>query len=176
MMHVVVDTNVILVANSAHADVSPDCVEACVDRLESLMKNGKVVIDDNYRILGEYQRKISPVKNKGPGDVFVRWLLKNSANIRHVEQVTLTEPTFEVFDEFPDTALQLKVDAADRKFLATAAAHPLQPPVWQATDSKWLDWWMPLKAAGVSIEFLCPEDLCRFYGRKFPHRSVPPLP
>lgn len=175
-MLAVVDTNVIHVANGKHADVSLDCVDTCIERLQFLMKNGKVVIDDAYRILGEYQKKISPVKNKGPGDVFVRWLLQNSANTRHVEQVTLTEPTSEVFDEFPDSGLQPKVDAADRKFLAVAAAHPVQPPVWQATDSKWLDWWRPLKAAGVTIEFLCPEDVCRFYAKKFPHRVVPRLP
>ena len=46
MMRAVVDTNVVLVANGSHADVSPDCVIACIDRLESLMKNGRVVIDD----------------------------------------------------------------------------------------------------------------------------------
>ncbi len=175
-MRAVVDTNVILVANGKHADVSPACVQTCIARLVSLKENGKVVIDDAYRILGEYQNKTSPMKSKGPGDVFVRWLLQNSANIRHVEQVTLTEPIIDVFDEFPDSALQLHVDAADRKFLATAAAHPLLPPVWQATDSKWLDWWSQLNATGVSIEFLCPEEVCRFYAKKFPHRAVPPLP
>jgi hypothetical protein len=175
-MHVVVDTNVILVANGSHADVSPDCVIACIDRLEKLMKTGKVVIDDAHRILNEYQNKTSPIKNKRPGDVFVMWLLRNSANIRHVEQVTLTEPAPELFDDFPDQVLQPAVDAPDRKFLAAAAAHPKHPNVWQATDSKWLDWWQPLKAAGVTVEFLCPDDVCSFYKQKFPERDLPPLP
>jgi len=176
MMRAVVDTNVVLVANGSHADVSPDCVDACIDRLETLMKNGRVVIDDAYRILGEYQNKTSPMKNKGPGDAFVRWLLRNSANTRHVEQVALTEPAENVFNEFPDAALQATIDPPDRKFLAAAAAHPSRPPVWQATDSKWLNWWQPLKAAGVSVEFLCPDDVCRFYARKFPGQAIPPLP
>ena len=176
MMRAVVDTNVVLVANGSHADVSPGCVIACIDRLESLMKNGRVVIDDAYRILGEYLNKTSPMKNKGPGDVFVRWLLKNNTNPRHVEQVALTEPTTDMFNEFPGAALQTAIDPPDRKFLATAAAHPNRPTVWQASDSEWLDWWQSLKAAGVTVEFLCPDDVCRFYASKFPGRAVPPLP
>ena len=66
MMRAVVDTNVVLVANGSHPDVSPDCVIACVDRLQQLMKSGRVVVDDSYRILEEYQHKTSPVKNKRP--------------------------------------------------------------------------------------------------------------
>lgn len=175
-MHVVVDTNVILVANGSHADVSPDCVIECVDRLERLMKTGTVVIDDAHRILNEYQNKTTPIQNKRPGDVFVMWLLRNSANITRVERVSLTERAPEMFDEFPDQALQPTVDAPDRKFLAAAGVHVERPNVWQATDSKWLDWWQPLSAAGVTVEFLCGNDVCAFYKKKFPDRLVPPLP
>lgn len=175
-MHVVVDTNVILVANGSHADASPDCVIECIDRLERLMKTGRVVIDDAHRILNEYLNKTTPIRNKRPGDVFVLWLLRNSANTKHVERVTLTELAPELFDEFPDPVLQPAVDASDRKFLAAAGAHPKHPNVWQATDSKWLYWWQALKAAGVTVEFLCPSDVCRVYKKKFPERDIPPLP
>ena len=176
MKHVVVDTNVVVVANGSHADVSPDCVIRCVDRLQALMKKGKVVIDDAHRILKEYERNTSSRRGKGPGDVFVLWLLRNKANIRHVRQVPLTEPTPDTFDEFPDAVLQPSIDPPDRKFLAVAAAHPGRAAVWHATDSKWLDWWQPLKAAGVTVDFLCPEDVCRFYASKFPDRDLPALP
>jgi hypothetical protein len=175
-MRAVVDTNVVLVANDAHEDVSPDCVIACIDRLQELMKRGTVVIDDAYRILAEYQHKTTPMKNKRAGDVFVLWLLKNSANSRHVEQVALQEPVPDTFDEFPDAELQAVIDPPDRKFLATAAAHRARPPVWQATDCKWLDWWPRLQATGVTVDFLCEADLCRFYTRKFPDRPLPARP
>jgi hypothetical protein len=159
---VVVDTNVVLVANRAHADVSPDCVIECIDRLQAPMRTGKVVIDDAYRVLKEYQHRTSP--------------MKNSANTRHVGQVALTGQSPDVFAEFPDAALQASVDPSDRKFLATAVAHPARPTARQAADSKWLDWWQPLKAAGVTVEFLCPDDVCRYYAGKFPDRDMPPLP
>lgn len=178
MMRAVVDTNVVLVANGSHPDVSPDCVIACVDRLQQLMKSGRVVVDDSYRILEEYQHKTSPVKNKRPGDVFLLWVLKNIANGRCVERVALIEVAPDCFDGFPDAALQPQVDAPDRKFLAVAAAaaRPDLPPVWQAADCKWLDWWPQLKAAGVTVEFLCEADVCRFYAKKFPKKPVPQLP
>ena len=72
MRIVVVDTNVILVANNAHAEVSPECVIDCVNRLTELMKSGVLVLDDGYRILREYQKKTSPRKGKGVGDMFVQ--------------------------------------------------------------------------------------------------------
>lgn len=175
-MHVVVDTNVILVANGSHQEASPECVIECIDRLQQLVKTGKVVIDDAYRILNEYQKKTSPFKGPRVGDTFVKWVLNNQANTKHVEQVTLSEAQPELFDEFPDPGLQPAVDASDRKFLATAGAHAMRPSVWQATDTKWLDWWQALKAAGITIEFLCPDDVCKVYKKKFPKREIPPLP
>ena len=51
----VIDTSVLLVASLRHEDVSPDCVMACVQCLEKIMQEGRVALDDAYRILGEYQ-------------------------------------------------------------------------------------------------------------------------
>ena len=52
-----IDTNVLLVANGQHVDVSPECVEECIHRLKAIEKSGVIVIDDGYRILGEYLHK-----------------------------------------------------------------------------------------------------------------------
>ena len=35
-MRAVIDTNVLLVANDQHADVSPECVAECVQRLQAI--------------------------------------------------------------------------------------------------------------------------------------------
>ena len=58
----VVDTNVILVANGQHPEVSPACVTTCVLALQSVMNSGKLVLDDGFRILLEYQNKTQPKK------------------------------------------------------------------------------------------------------------------
>lgn len=176
-MIAVVDTNVLLIANNQHDDVSPECIEECVRRLQSLQARGIVVIDDDYRILGEYAQKTSTSPPKGVGDVFLKWLLRNAGNSRRVHVVPITEGAArDEFEEFPDPALQSQFDPSDRKFAAVANAHPDKPPVWQGADSKWLDWWRCLQNYGVVVEFLCPADACRFYRRKFPGLPVPPLP
>lgn len=176
MMRAVIDTNVLLVANGQHADVSPDCVAECVRRLQTIQQSGIAVIDDGYRILGEYQHKTSLNPPKGVGDVFLKWLLRQAGKPMRVEQVPLTETAENCFAEFPDPGLEASFDAPDRKFTAVAHAHPAKPPIWQAADCKWLDWWSALQAKGVRVEFLCPVDACGFYQKKFPNKPVPELP
>lgn len=97
----VIDTNVILAANNAHDDISMDCRIACVETLQDIMRNGAVVIDNDYLILKEYQRQMNPGRQKGPGDVFLKWLLQNSANPARCHRVTLTQLGEHEYVEFP---------------------------------------------------------------------------
>lgn len=175
-MRAVIDTNVLLVANEQHEDVSPDCVAACVRRLINMQANGITVIDDAFLILREYQNKTRIKPPKGVGDVFLKWLLRNLSDPQRVEQVTVTEIAENLFAEFPDADLQPDFDAPDRKFAAVAHAHPDKPVILQAADCKWLDWWPALQAKGVEVDFLCPDDACRFYEKKFPKQAAPVLP
>lgn len=176
MMKAVIDTNVLLVANQQHEGVSPNCIVECTRQLISIQQTGVTVIDDGYRILGEYQNKTHPNQPKGPGDVFLKWLLRNTANPRHVELVRITETADSEFAEFPDQKLQPAFDPPDRKFAAVANAHPEKPPIWQAADCKWVDWWSRLKAQGISVEFLCTNDASNFYKKKFPEKPLPVFP
>ena len=173
----VVDTNVINVANGSHGEVSPECVIACVERLNELMKFGVLVLDDRNRILLEYQKKTSPRSAKGVGDLFVQWALRHQYQVNRVQQVSITEHAPDRYVEFPDDlALESNFDPSDRKFAAVAHAHADKPTIWQAADCKWLDWWPALKACGVEVDFLCGSDVCRFYAKKFPGKPIPPLP
>ena len=176
MSAAVIDTNVLLVANGSHADVSSACQAECVRRLLAQQQSGITIIDDGYRILSEYQNKTKPNQPKGVGDAFLKWLLQNQGNTKRVHRVTITEIGHGKYHEFPDADLQTRFDPSDRKFAAVANAHPDKPPVWQAADCKWLDWWPALQTGGVNVEFLCPEDVCRVYRRKFPKRPAPTLP
>jgi hypothetical protein len=173
-MKAVIDTNVLLVANNQHDQVSEDCVIACVRRLQLLQRSGVVVIDDGYRIVGEYHRKTSLKPAKGVGDKFLKWMLQHSGTSK-VEQVPLNETEENHFAEFPDPALEQLFDPSDRKFAAVAHAHPEKPTIWQAADCKWLDWWPALRARGVEVDFLCPE-ICTVYRKKFPDKPAAQLP
>ena len=175
-MKAVIDTNVLLVANGQHPDVSPACVAACVQRLQAMQAEGVTVIDSGHRILEEYLHKTQANRPKGVGDLFLKWLLRQTANPQRVEQVALTETGEHTFAEFPDAALQARFDPSDRKFAAVAHAHPDKPPIWEAADCKWLAWWPQLAAHGVKVEFLCRADVQRFYASKFPNQPMPGLP
>lgn len=173
---VVVDTNVLYVAEGLHHDVSPACVLSCVQRLQSVMRNCTVVVDDRFRVLNEYQHKLDAKRGKGPGAVFLKWLSQNLRNGRYVAQVAITDAPDGCFAEFPVAALQKEFDPSDRKFAAIANAHAAKPPILQATDSKWLMWKTQLAAEGITVEFLCPDDICGFFKAKFPGEDIPALP
>ncbi|HNJ85363.1 MAG TPA: hypothetical protein PKU92_02110, partial [Agitococcus sp.] len=84
MNKLVIDTNVLLVANEQHHDVSDECIEECIRRLRTIQESGITIIDDGYRILGEYQHKTRLNPPKGVGDVFLKWLLRNPQRIESV--------------------------------------------------------------------------------------------
>lgn len=159
----VIDTNVLLVASGRHGDVSPACVTACVQCLEKIMREGRVVLDDAYRILGEYQHKTNPNRGKGAGQVFLKWLLRNRNRCLFV---ALREHPERGFHSFPEDAELAQFDPADRKFVAVAAACPEPTAILQAADSKWLGWVSALKRHGIAVRFLCEDDLRRFRERK----------
>ena len=166
-MTAIIDTNVVLVANGQHEDVSPACVANCALRLHELMKSGRIALDDAFRILLEYQNKTTPKTGNRPGDAFVKWVLRNNANTHKCDLVPITEHAGREFEEFPEDERLENFDPPDRKFVAVAAAHEEHPPILQAADSKWLDWSDALGEHGVQVEFLCPDDIQRFHDNKF---------
>ena len=164
--HAVVDTNVLLVANEQHKNISPEGVIACVERLELLRKGGCVVLDDGYEILREYGQKTEPNTGNRFGDGFLKWLLQNTGNTQYVSQVHIEKHAERGYLEFPDDTELSGFDLEDRKFVAVAAAHPRRPPILQGTDSKWMLWSDRLAAHGIEVEFLCPGDVAGFIKRK----------
>ena len=163
----VVDTNVVLVANGQHQDISPECVKNCALVLEDIMKNGRLALDDSFLILLEYQNKTQPKKGNSPGDAFVKWALNNRCNAKRVDQVALLEHDNRGFISFPDDPDLANFDAPDRKFVAVSGAHPDKPHIAQAADSKWLDWAPALQRHGIKVDFLCQADIQRFHKNKF---------
>lgn len=176
MSTVVIDTNVLLVANRRHGGVSAPCIVACIERLLSIRTTETVVLDDGRRIISEYARNFQSTQQPGVGEAFMKWLAQNQANLARVHQVRLDETAANEFAQFPDAQLQTEFDPPDRKFVATSAAHADRPPIVQAADSKWVAWWARLEQHGISVQFPCPHDIKRFYVRKFPNASVPVLP
>jgi len=118
MSAVVIDTNVLLVADGKASQMSATCRAECAQRLEAVKKGGRVVLDQQWLILREYQNKLSPSgKPPTPGNLFLKWLMTVCRDEQHVSQVsiTATNPEQTRFAEFPaDEPLELAFDPADR--------------------------------------------------------------
>jgi hypothetical protein len=155
------------------AGAFPACVTACVDALIEILSDQKsIAIDDGWRILREYSNKLSPSGQPGVGDQFLKWALTNQANPFRCIRVPITPllDDKENFEEFPNEPGLASFDRADRKFVAVACAHPDRPPILEALDSKWWGWREPLKRAGVTVIFLCQDEIQVLYERKFGQR------
>ena len=164
---VIVDTNVIVIANDTD-DKRKDCRDRCQDRLQQIIDQGeKVVIDDKRRILGEYEKNTHPNTRKGIGDLFVKRLLQNLGNPNICTMVSITPLTGNGtdFEEFPDDNALISFDPDDRKFIAVALAHKRgigqTPLILLAIDRGWLQFIDALANHGVSVELICEEDMQR---------------
>jgi hypothetical protein len=170
MPAVVIDTNVLLVANGMAPQMSDKCRIACIERLAKAKESESVVIDRQYLILVEYHHKLNPYRRPpGPGDAFLRHILQNMNSVAHVAAVDLTPMNAEAtdFEEFPDDGkLRADFDPADRKFVAASNAHPDSPPIVESADSKWLAWEERLAAHGINLEFPCRAEIEAIRTRK----------
>ena len=162
MMKVIVDTNVPLVANGRADQASEDCVETCIDILMQITGgNVKLVLDDQRRIIGEYRNKLNPGGFPGVGDAFLKWAEVNWVNPQQCDLVSIT-PIDDLetdFQEFPTDPALADFDPDDRKFIAVALAHSEKPPILQAVDSEWWNYRDALRQNGVTIDFICEDDI-----------------
>ncbi len=167
MMVVIVDTNVAVVANGQSPQASPNCVDTCINRLERIIRGEeKLVLDDMWTILGEYIRNLRSGGEPGAGDRFLLWLLRNKDTHCALVSITPINGSNNAFEEFPKDPALNDFDPADRKFIAVACAHLENPPILQAVDSKWLDFSSAFRRNGVTVEFICEDDIQRL------HRSI----
>ena len=164
-MTVIVDTNVVVVANGRSEQASSDCVETCGERLEKIMRGEeKLVLDNRWIILREYMQNLRS-NGADVGDRFLGWILTNKDYRCDLVAITPIDGSNNAFAEFPDDPALAGFDPADRKFIAVACAHSAKPPILQAVDSKWLDFHNAFRRNGVTVEFICEDDIQRLYGR-----------
>jgi hypothetical protein len=167
----VVDTNVAVTANGHNDGASPACVAASARALRHVMSRARVYIDDGRgrsAIVAEYRANLSAKGQPGAGDVFLKWILTHEWGGRHVTRVKVTpkKEDPDAYEELPEPTDGTSYDRSDRKFLAVAAAHPSHPEILQALDSKWWGWQSALHDIGVTIRFLCREEIARKYDEK----------
>ncbi len=159
-MRAIVDTNVLIVANSRDCpQANPACIMHCVRLLRKIQTEGVIVIDDSRLIIKEYEKNVSNTGQPGTGDAFLKWVLVNQGQLQRCEPVTITPTDENQFAEFPADPDLEKFDPSDRKFVAVAISHPETPPIHNAVDSDWKIYQLALERNGLTIEQLCPDCL-----------------
>ncbi|MDR2981647.1 MAG: hypothetical protein LBV12_05300 [Puniceicoccales bacterium] len=182
---VVVDTNILLVANGINEDADHNAVTRCARILDAIQegRHGLVLIDeapdspDYSWILSEYQNKTRPWDGQYPGDLFVRWVIENQFNESRVLAMPITprgtdkKPSGEPcdYEEFPSSKVLWDFDASDRKFVAVAAGYQIieeekKAIILEASDSDFRYAQNALKASGIELRFLCPNSIKRKKG------------
>lgn len=165
-----VDTNVPKTANR-HLEPEnipeelEECVLACIEAIEYLMDKCHLVMDAGDEIFEEYRRQLSIEGQPGLGDRFMKWLHDNRWKWPEVDRVSITQKG-DSYEQFPDHEGLAEFDRSDRKFVAAANAHPGNPPILQATDSKWWGWREALADVDIPVRFLCPEYIKTKYEEK----------
>jgi len=157
---VVVDTNVPMVASRLTPHADERCVADCIKRLAAIKVSGGLLLDDSGHILREYGRNLDTRDQTGAGYEFYKWAMIHQAIAGMVTRVALT-PTadggWRRYEEFPDQPTLQGFDRSDQKFVAVALASGTNPSVLNAVDSDWWNHREALRAAKVTVEFLCPQ-------------------
>ena len=176
---VVVDTNVILVAKGMADQALPTCIQTCIERLDRIVEGPeKVVIDDNWEILGEYSDYEDDVSTTAArtGWGFLEWLMRNHENPEQCLKVHITPSVDGVgFEEFPTAPELSEFDLADKKFIAVAVvyenAHRQKVPILQAVDSNWYGFREAFAQNGLTIDFICEENIRLLCERRSERRA-----
>ncbi|MEZ6101661.1 MAG: hypothetical protein R3E01_22225 [Pirellulaceae bacterium] len=159
----VLDTNVPITANRASVLASVRieelyCIKSCVEAIESVVKNGGLVMDDGDDIYAEYRTHLSFKGQPGVGDRFFKWVHDHRWTFPAADRVKIHRSGTS-YDEFPQHRELETFDDSDRKFVAVANGHHQKPPILQATDSKWWGWKDALAEVGIDVIFLCQDAI-----------------
>lgn len=149
----VVDTNVAIVANTRNTHADLPCQLACIEKLERLVTQGVVVVDETGFILDEYGVYLSHLGQPGMGDAFFKHIFDRQYQDRRVRRVAVTpsDDDRRGFEELPENSF----DRSDRVFLAVALVG--DATVLNATDSDWDEHARLMGELGVEVEQLCPQ-------------------
>ncbi len=175
---VVVDTNVILAAKGMSEQAWQECVVACQERLDEIIEGSeRVVIDDNWIILGEYINYLEDedlTTNVRNGGHFLEWFIRNYENPEKCVQVHITPSEDEIgFEELPNAFSEF--DSDDKKFITVAVVyeneHHQKATRLQSVDSQWYGSLEVFIENGLIIEFLCEENIRHLYERREQRRT-----
>jgi hypothetical protein len=156
---VVVDTNVLAVADGMHEGASPECVLACVQLARRVSDGQRLGVDSGDEILNEYLGTLRNGRTAGIGAKLAESLWRRRFDARVCHQIAISsiaDPPGS-YAEVPVPLRDFDVD--DQKFLAVALSEGGVPLVFQALDEEWWRRRADLIGNGIAVQFLCAVDL-----------------
>ena len=164
MIRCVVDTNVPIVANGR-----PDpngapvpaigCRIAAVQFLQELIAEGRLVLDLAGDMQAEYRRYLNPAGQPGVGDRFYQVVLHSAPHL--VERIDLPKRADAEYAALPQSLIDAGFDPSDRKFAAMARQEGI--PIYNSTDSDWIEADAVLAAEAIEVRHLCGRDMAKWF-------------
>lgn len=155
-MRVVIDTNVLIVANRASEQADLECELAAARTLHEAMRQNLILIDTNNLATAEYDTYCRRSGQPGIGDLFFKSLLDNVANESRVVRVEIGVTQEEIDSALPPPLADF--DPSDRKWIALHLVGSADSII-NATDSDWAQRKDDLEKAGIHVDELCPQCL-----------------
>lgn len=157
---IVVDSNVLAIAEGRNEQASEDCVAACI-RLAARIQSRQavVVVDELGEIFEEYFGALEGATSSGIGIKVARMLRQRryDPSICRQVQITPIQTPPGSYEEVPESVRDFDPD--DQKFLAVAKADLEHPKIYAGLDEEWWCRAADLASAGFDIQFICGEDL-----------------
>ena len=152
MNEMIVDSNVLVVANDQSVGVSEDCTDASKQFLAQ-SRHRVLLLDSDDEILREYLGSVLVSKPFGLGAQFLIYVIQNQYNTDHARRVEIRRDALGGLADFPTDARLDSFDPSDRKFAVLSKTENV--PVTNSVDSDWANHVCPLADNGIVVEFLC---------------------
>lgn len=156
---VVVDTNVLAVAEGLHDGASDACQAACIELVKRLAEGLVLAVDLSDEIVNEYLGVLKTAGTSGLATKFVRRIYRLRRNPAICRQVSITpiDAPPGSYEEVPESLRDFDTD--DQKFIAVAAAEGSGPQIYTAVDGEWWARRRDFVDAGVDVQFTCPAEV-----------------
>ena len=156
-----IDTNVLISANGVDTHASFKCQLRCIELLEQIISNKKLILlDAEGDIFEEYQNYCDFSGKPGVGDFFFKWLHDHIANDELVRNLVVLKSNQEdiIYNVLKKIACLSGFDSSDQKFLAVAMTYEHNAVIHNATDSDWYNHRDCIAGIeGVAVNQLCPS-------------------
>lgn len=164
----IIDTNVFIKAAlgiaSIDTDIDSKCIKACANFIDECRYNSEIVLvlDCRGEMIKEYEKHLNSKGKRTLSTELFIWVCQLAKR----DYVVINKNQERGYDEFLTNDDLVGFDMSDRKFVAVAKAHAENPPIYQGSDSRWLQFRNALHEEGVTVKFLCEEYVENKYERK----------